>query len=49
MVLPHVKTGNWGRSMVEPLGIGGDMSDKEVVEAAAPLAMGVAGEGRVGV
>jgi len=34
--------------MVEPLGIGGDMSDKEVVEAAAPLAMGVAGEGAGG-
>ena len=34
--------------MVEPLGIGGDMSDKEVVEAAAPLALGVAGGGRGG-
>ena len=41
-----MKTGNFRRSMVDPLGTGGDMSDKEEVEAAAPMAEGRGGVGR---
>ena len=41
-----MKTGNFRGSMVEPLGTGGDMSDKEVVEAAAPMTEGGVGVGR---